>query len=910
MEYDDFEILIAPLSESRYTITVTDSSKGKLAEEVDLSFSPQNLKDLLIMVEDTLRTGEVDRSSGERLSPVVSSEQPVSIQTFGKSLFDALMTGDILSTYRRSWEEAWKNERGLRLRLRIQASELAVIPWEFLYDKRSNFLSLSPNTPIVRYLEALYVHPTLQVTPPLRILGLVASPNDLAELNVDVEKARIEEGLKPLIDSNAVELEWIKGDTWEELYDHVQQRKKAWHIFHFIGHGGYSRQREQGYIALTDKDSGNSKHLYAEDLSNILADHRSLRLVLLNACDSAKGNGEDLFSSTASQIVHRGIPAALAMQYPISDKAAIQFARTFYGAIAKFRPVDAAVADARAALKYSSDGMYEWGTPVLYMSSKDSTIFKTTEENPSVYLGFQSLNQQDKNLAAFLHEQLGASATVYPSNISEAENVQQLHKNLDESNHYILLLSEESVKSEYVRSEAEKAFRLFKAQGHPKILPIRLNYNAALTYPFSNLSEHAFSYWRDDTDTDRVLGEIKDAMGTGSLPYSTSNLPEAMAAPQEVQSTTALTIKRPHPIHPVELKGALAGLKGAMDPQSKLYIQRECDALVQRELESTIGATVVIKGPRQIGKSSLLSRIQHQAYELDKPVAFVDFQEFDNQTLLVEDLFYRRFCATLSEELEIPNRVAEIWQEDNLGNKHYCRQYLTYLFKQIDEEYGDEQPRLLLAMDEVERIFSSKFRSDFFGMLRSWHNRRARPSRKDRIFKRLDLVLVTSTEPYMFIQDLDQSPFNVAVNIDIDDFNLEQVAELNELHGSPFSLTELGVLHQQLNGHPFLTRLALYEAASGIRNPDVLLKNITSDGGPFEDHLRTLLAKINTLSIDNPEEASLLNDLTSILKTGQYESEQNYWRLRGAGLVRSDGQEGRAVPRCEVYRTYFTHFLT
>ena len=63
------------------------------------------------------------------------------------------------------------------------------------------------------------------------------------------------------------------------------------------------------------------------------------------------------------------MPAVVAMQYEITDGAAIEFSRDFYEALADSLPVDAAVTEARAAV--SMDSMLEWGTPVLYMRSPD-----------------------------------------------------------------------------------------------------------------------------------------------------------------------------------------------------------------------------------------------------------------------------------------------------------------------------------------------------------------------------------------------------------------------------------------------------------------------------------------------------------------------------------------------------------
>jgi hypothetical protein len=120
--------------------------------------------------------------------------------------------------------------------------------------------------------------------------------------------------------------------------------------------------------------------LSATQLGRLLADHRSLRLAGLNACEGARGSDRDVFSSTAAILVRRGIPAVLAMQYEITDRAAIEFARTFYEALADAMPVDAAVAEARKAISLAVANAVEWGTPVLYMHSPDGVLFRLTQK--------------------------------------------------------------------------------------------------------------------------------------------------------------------------------------------------------------------------------------------------------------------------------------------------------------------------------------------------------------------------------------------------------------------------------------------------------------------------------------------------------------------------------------------------
>ena len=238
--------------------------------------------------------------------------------------------------------------KGLRLKLRLQTPQLAALPWEFLYDhRRGEYLCLSRNTPTIRYLELPEPIPKLKVEPPLRILGMIASPEDLPRLDVEREKQRIETAVQGLKEKGFLHLTWLPGQTWQDLQQAMWGG--PWHIFHFIGHGGFDRANDEGLLALAD-DQGEKDLLSATQVASLLADHQSLRLVLLNSCEGAKGSDLDIYSSTAAILVRRGIAAVLAMQYEITDLAAVKFSEVFYKALAYGLPIDAAVASARVAV--------------------------------------------------------------------------------------------------------------------------------------------------------------------------------------------------------------------------------------------------------------------------------------------------------------------------------------------------------------------------------------------------------------------------------------------------------------------------------------------------------------------------------------------------------------------------------
>ena len=147
-----------------------------------------------------------------------------------------------------------------------------------------------------------------------------------------------------------------------------------WHVLHFIGHGDYDVGTDQGQIAL-EGEGGRADLVEAEQLADLLNEARPTpRLVVLNSCSSGEQGTRDLFSGTAAALVRSGINAVAAMQFTISDTAAISFARGFYTAIALGRSVDDASRSGRISMLGKARSL-EWVTPVLYVRGETTQLF-------------------------------------------------------------------------------------------------------------------------------------------------------------------------------------------------------------------------------------------------------------------------------------------------------------------------------------------------------------------------------------------------------------------------------------------------------------------------------------------------------------------------------------------------------
>jgi hypothetical protein len=286
MDYLDFELDIDAGTGGEYLVRVIDSPAGQAREMMCFPFGELELENKLQALQIALL-----RSGGQRrqtLSPELKT-----VQEFGRALFDALLTGEVRVRYDVSLRDATLQGRGLRLKLRFNTPEMAALPWEFLYDpRRAEYVCLSQETPIVRYVERPQPVQPLTVTSPLRVLGMVASPSDTVALNVDVEKQRVETALHDLQAEGLVELTWLEGQTWRALQQAM--RRGEWHVFHFIGHGDFDTVADEGLLLLCG-DDGRAQRMHATALARLLANHRTLRLALLNACESGRGSARDSF---------------------------------------------------------------------------------------------------------------------------------------------------------------------------------------------------------------------------------------------------------------------------------------------------------------------------------------------------------------------------------------------------------------------------------------------------------------------------------------------------------------------------------------------------------------------------------------------------------------------------------------
>jgi hypothetical protein len=310
------------------------------------------------------------------MSPAAENE--TLLHEAGAALFRWLLAGPLESHWRIAQDRADQARHGLRLRLSIDAPEVNAWPWELLLDPvRDHAFGTAIATPLLRYLDRFGVPMELAAELPLDLLLVIPHAPDL---DLVQERTLIEQAIAPV--GKALNLDVLDGlVTRTEFSDKLMGAH--YEIIHFSGHGGFVEGRN--YIALNKAD-GSADWADSNVIFRLLVNHHPLKLGVLNACRTGQVNEGQAFSGLAMQLLRSGARAVVAMQYPLSDEAALAFAREFYRKLCigeSAGQVDVAITHARNMLAVLYPGNRSFAAPVLYTHAADGVIF-TLPHEPSV----------------------------------------------------------------------------------------------------------------------------------------------------------------------------------------------------------------------------------------------------------------------------------------------------------------------------------------------------------------------------------------------------------------------------------------------------------------------------------------------------------------------------------------------
>lgn len=363
----------------------------------------------------------------------------------------------------------------------------------------------------------------------------------------------------------------------------------------------------------------------------------------------------------------------------------------------------------------------------------------------------------------------------------------------------------------------------------------------------------------------------KPSKKTAAKPKAAAK-PEAIANAKTDTNTRAIVWEEPEGLVPL---------------YSPFYIEREPIESDCYETAVRRGSLIRIKAPRQMGKTSLLIRVLNHAKQQDFKTVRLNLQTADARALDDLDEFLQWFCCIITEELDLPDQLAQYWKGSR-GSVRRCQRYFErYLLSHV-------QGPILLGLDEVDQVFEHpEIATDFFGMLRVWHEE----GKSDPIWAKLHLVIVHSKEVYVPLS-INRSPFNVGLPIELRELKHDEIVELVARHQLTLSDQALEQLVTLVGGHPYLLRVALNQLVRDRTTLENLLIEAPTEGGLYNDHLRRHLLNLEA-------DSALVNAFQQVIETDvpvQVGSTEAF-KLNSMGLVKYQGNS--VVPLCELYRQYF-----
>ncbi|NCJ06248.1 hypothetical protein GS597_06900 [Synechococcales cyanobacterium C] len=297
------------------------------------------------------------------------------------------------------------------------------------------------------------------------------------------------------------------------------------------------------------------------------------------------------------------------------------------------------------------------------------------------------------------------------------------------------------------------------------------------------------------------------------------------------------------------------------------------------------GSLIRIKAPKKMGKTWLLDRIITYAEQQNYCTVPINLMRIEEAVLQDLDRFLKFFCSRVNRRLLLDSQIDQYW-DDELGSNTSCTEYFEeYILANCDRP-------ILLVLDNADRLFPyGEVAANFFSLLRAWYE----DARILENWQKLRLVIAHSTDIYPNL-NINRSPFNVGLAIELAEFTDEQVETLIK---AQISTANFSILTNVVGGHPYLVQQAIN--CLKIR-PDITLETLMetapTEAGPYAQHLRDLLAHLQ----QHPELAQAMKTVSEASKPVRIKPEQSFI-LHSLGLVRLTGNEVEV--RCNLYRSYF-----
>ncbi|MEH2084021.1 MAG: AAA-like domain-containing protein [Nostoc sp.] len=329
---------------------------------------------------------------------------------------------------------------------------------------------------------------------------------------------------------------------------------------------------------------------------------------------------------------------------------------------------------------------------------------------------------------------------------------------------------------------------------------------------------------------------------------------------------------------------------GQVPLSSTLYIERGLEQVCYQAILQP-RAFIHIKAPRKMGKTSLMTRILAYGSSHSYHTVRLSLHRAETEVFSSLEKFLRWFCANVTHQLGIKSKLEEYWDED-IGDLMNCTIYFQgYVLQEINTP-------LILALDEVNKLFEyTQLTRDFLGLLRSWYEE----TRDISIWQKLRVLIVKSTDIYINLE-INKSPFNIGLAIDLPAFTRLQLEDLAQRHRLQLTAFQFEQLMALTGGFPYLVRLAFYHSVQYQIPVDKILQDATNDTGIFSEHLHNQLHSL----LQSPDLVDAFQQV--IRSTVPITLEQEVaFKLKSLGLIYLEKKT--ATVSCGLYREYFSDYF-